>query len=51
MGDSQISIVNAVVHHQQPASETLLYAVQAIAGGRLGGLHALKHGVTTGDVL
>jgi hypothetical protein len=39
------------MHHEEPAGETLLDAVEAVAGGGLSGLHALNYGVTVGDVL
>src|SRR5579864_2779558 len=38
--------LNAILGHEQPARETFIDFVEAVAGGRLGDLHAVDNGKT-----
>ncbi len=47
MCDVQGRVVNPVLHDQKPASQSLLYTVESVAGRRLRSLHSLNHRVQT----
>jgi hypothetical protein len=51
MSDAEQTVIYPVLHDQQPAGKALLNSVKPVAGGGLGGLHALDDSMAAGHEL
>src|SRR5439155_1557271 len=47
VGHPDKTVLNTILHHEQPTSQTLLNFMQPIAGSRLGDLHPIHDGKAT----